>query len=47
MFVSIGGNDHDDAADGLTQLSMFLENPNNTAKVEAVQNPMRGGSYYG
>lgn len=27
MFVSIGGNDHDDAADGLTQLEMFLENP--------------------
>ena len=28
MFVSIGGNEHDDAADGLTQLEMFLENPN-------------------
>ena len=28
MFVSIGGNEHDDAADGLTQLEMFIENPN-------------------
>ena len=46
MFVSIGGNEHDDAADGLTQLEMFLENPNSTAKVEAVANPFRGG-YYG
>lgn len=41
MFVSIGGNDHDDAADGLTQLEMFIENPNNTAKVEAAVNPFR------
>ena len=32
MFVSIGGNDHDDAADGLTQLEMFLENPGGTKK---------------
>lgn len=46
MFVSIGGNDHDDAADGLTQLEMFLENPNGTvAKAEAVQNPFRTGGY--
>lgn len=44
MFVSIGGNEHDDAADGLTQLEMFLENPNGLAKVEAVRNPYRG--YY-
>ena len=41
MFVSIGGNEHDDAADGLTQLEMFLENPNNMAKAEATQNPFR------
>ena len=41
MFVSIGGNDHDDAADGLTQLEMFIENPNNTAKAEATKNPFR------
>lgn len=41
MFVSIGGNEHDDAADGLTQLEMFIENPNNTAKVEAAINPFR------
>lgn len=42
-FVTIGDNDHDDAVDSITQLEMFLENPNNTAKVEAVQNPFRGG----
>ena len=48
VFVSVGGNDHDDAADGLTQLEMFLENPNGaTAKVEAVKNPLRGGYGYG
>ena len=46
-FVSIGGNDHDDAADGLTQLEMFLENPSTTAKVESVHNPFRGGYGYG
>lgn len=41
MFVSIGGNDHDDAADGLTQLEMFIENPNDTAIIEAAKNPFR------
>lgn len=41
MFVSIGGNEHDDSADSLTQLEMFIENPNNTAKVEATINPFR------
>lgn len=41
MFVSIGGNDHDDAADGLTQLEMFIENPNDVARVEATENPFR------
>lgn len=46
MFVSIGDNDHDDAADGLTQLEMFLENPDiGGAVVEAVDNPYRMGSY--
>lgn len=46
MFVSIGGNDHDDAADGLTQLEMFLENPNGAiAKAEATHNPFRTGGY--
>ena len=25
MFVTIGKNEHDDAADGLTQLEMFIE----------------------
>lgn len=34
IFVSIGGNDHDDAADGLTQLEMFLEGDVSLAKVE-------------
>ncbi len=41
MFVSIGGNEHDDAADGLTQLEMFIENPNDVARVEATKNPFR------
>lgn len=41
MFVSIGGNKHDDAADGLTQLEMFIENPNDVAMVEATENPFR------
>lgn len=47
-FVTIGDNTHEDAADGITQLAMFLENPTTTAKVEAIQNPFwsRGG-YYG
>lgn len=47
-FVSIGGNDHDDAADGLTQLAMFLENPGGmSATVAAAYNPFRTGAYYG
>ena len=41
MFVSIGGNEHDDAADGITQLEMFIENPENTAVAEATLNPFR------
>lgn len=45
-FVTIGKNDYDDAVDGLTQLEMFIENPNGTvATVEAVQNPFRTGGY--
>ena len=47
MFVSIGKNEHDDAADSLTQLEMFIENPNNSAVVEAVRNPFRGGYEHG
>ena len=33
MFVQIGSNEHDDAADGLTQLAMAIEG-NGVAKVE-------------
>lgn len=45
-FVSIGGNNHDDAADGLTQLAMFLENPGDmSATVAATYNPFRTGAY--
>lgn len=45
MFVSIGENKHDDAADGLTQLEMFIENPNNLATATATANPFRTGGY--
>ena len=46
MFVSVGDNEHDDAADGVTQLEMFLENPDGAmAKVDAVKNPFRTGGY--
>ena len=44
-YVTIGDNDNDDAADGITQLAMFIENPNNLATVEAVMNPYRMGGY--
>ena len=44
-YVTIGENDHDDAVDGITQLEMFIENPNMLAKVEAIRNPFRGGLY--
>lgn len=44
-FVTIGDNDNDDAADSITQLAMFLENPNVLATVEAVANPYRMGGY--
>lgn len=45
IFVSIGENKHDDAADGLTQLEMFIENPNNLATATATANPFRTGGY--
>lgn len=51
-YVTIGDNEHEDAADGITQLEMFIENPSNTcATVEAAKNPFRTGTggygYYG
>lgn len=46
-FVTIGDNEHDDAVDGITQLEMFIENPNGSvAKVEAIQNPFRTGGIH-
>lgn len=38
MFVTVGRNPHDDAADGLTQLAMFVDNDNN-ATISAIKNP--------
>lgn len=40
MFVSIGGNEHDDAADGLTQLEMFLENPSGIKPTVIMPSPI-------
>lgn len=40
MFVSIGGNDHDDAADSLTQLEMFIENPLVIRKAKIISSPI-------
>jgi len=40
MFVTIGKNEHDDAVDSLTQLSMFCENPYST-----VTKITRGGRF--
>jgi len=40
-FVTIGKNEHDDAADGLTQLEMFIEG-GMLAQVEIPKNPFRG-----
>lgn len=40
MFVSIGGNEHDDAADGLTQLEMFIENPESVKVAKIIQSPI-------
>lgn len=42
MFVTIGNNEHDDAADSLSQLSMFI-NGMFVATIQAIQNPMWGG----
>lgn len=42
-YVTIGENKNDDAVDGVTQLEMFIENPNTTSTVEAVANPFWGG----
>lgn len=44
-FVTIGENEHDDAADSITQLEMFLENSTNAAKIEIPKNPFRMGAY--
>ena len=40
MFVSIGKNEHDDAADGVTQLEMFIENPGGAKQVVIMQSPI-------
>ena len=37
MFVSIGKNEHDDAADSLTQLEMFIENPGGVKQAVIMQ----------
>lgn len=39
MFVQIGSNEHDDAADGLTQLAMAIEG-GNIGKAESMDNPL-------
>ena len=41
MFTTVGKNEHDDAPDGLTQLSMFIEG-GMMAKIEIPKNPFRG-----
>lgn len=41
-FVQIGKNNHDDAADSLSQLERFMEGAF-TVKVEAIRNPFWGG----
>ena len=40
MFVSIGKNEHDDAADGVTQLEMFIENPGGAKQALIMQSPI-------
>lgn len=37
MFVTVGKNDHDDAADSLTQLEMFIEGGLNVAQTQIVK----------
>lgn len=39
-FVTIGNNDHDDAADGITQLEMFVENPSGTRQTIIMPSPI-------
>ena len=39
-FVSIGKNNHDDAADSLTQLEMFIENPYATKQARIIDSPI-------
>ena len=39
-FVTIGKNEHDDAADGLTQLSMFIENPSGSKTAMIIKSPI-------
>lgn len=39
-FVTIGNNDHDDAADGITQLEMFIENPSGTRQTIIMPSPI-------
>lgn len=39
-FVTIGNNDHDDAADGITQLEMFIENPSGTRRTIIMPSPI-------
>jgi len=41
MFVSVGRNPHDDSADSLTQLAMFIEGAVTTPVVKAIKNPFR------
>lgn len=43
MFVTIGKNKHDDAADSLTQLSMFIEGDSGVSTVQAIKNPFKRG----
>lgn len=44
MFVQIGDNEHDDSADGITQLFMLIDG-DTVATVEATFNPFRGGRW--
>lgn len=39
-FVTIGNNDHDDAADGITQLEMFIENQSGTRQTIIMPSPI-------
>ena len=39
-FVTIGKNDHEDAADGITQLEMFIENPGGIRQTIIMSSPI-------